>query len=371
MVSFWEKQELLQYDVAIIGAGITGLSTAACILERNPDLSVVVLERGLLPSGASTKNAGFACFGSLTELLADIEVMGEAKMLDLVNMRLAGLRKTRERLGDQAIDLQVKGGYELLPNAQGLEDQLSHVNQALASLFPEPVFEWANDRLNSFGFQGFEKLIFNQYEGQLNTGKLIGQLWHYCSQLGVRIITGAEVTQIQEEDRAVTLQTPAGNFSAHQVGVCTNAFTRRLLDADLAPGRGIVLAIEPEVPLPFEGIFHYEEGYFYFRDFYGKLIFGGGRSLDKAGETTEEFGINEQILDRLHRDLKEKLLPGVNYRVSQQWSGIMAFGDTKEPIIRRISDRIAMGVRLGGMGVAIGSCVGEELAGLILEKERS
>ena len=368
MHSFWEKQELLQYDVAIIGAGITGLSTAACIREQRPDLSVVVLERGLLPTGASTKNAGFACFGSLTELLADIEVMGPDQMLELVEMRLSGLRKTRDRLGDQAIDLQVKGGYELLPKGDDLQDQLHYVNNILSSLLEKPVFRWADEQLKEFRFQGFDRLIFNQYEGQLNTGKLIGQLWQYCAAQGVRIITGAEVTAIQEEENEVRLQTPSGAFAARQVGICTNAFTRKFLQVDLAPGRGMVLAIEPEAPLPFEGTFHYDEGYYYFRDFYGKLIFGGGRNLDKATETTEEFGMNEQILKRLHDDLHEKLLPGVGYRVVQQWSGIMAFGDTKQPIIQQVSDRMAIGVRLGGMGVAIGSCVGEELAQLLVQQ---
>ena len=46
----------------------------------------------------------------------------------------------------------------------------------------------------------------------------------------------------------------------------------------------------------------------------------------------------------------------------------MAFGDTKQPIIQQVSDRMAMGVRLGGMGVAIGSCVGEELAQLLVQQ---
>ena len=42
----------------------------------------------------------------------------------------------------------------------------------------------------------------------------------------------------------------------------------------------------------------------------------------------------------------------------------MGVGSTKAPIVERIDERIAVGVRLGGMGVAIGSLVGQELAEL-------
>ena len=72
MFSYWEQQSFFNYDYIIIGAGITGLSTAIELKERQPKATVLVLERGILPTGASTKNAGFACMCSDTELLADL-----------------------------------------------------------------------------------------------------------------------------------------------------------------------------------------------------------------------------------------------------------------------------------------------------------
>lgn len=368
MISFWEQRSFLNYDVIIVGAGITGLSTAATIKERDPSRSVLVLERGLLPTGASTKNAGFACFGSLTELLSDIDVMGEAATLKLVEKRINGLKKTEARLGKQVIDLKIQGGYELVNHAHELEARMDQVNLLLSELFEKPVFHRVDDRLVSFGMAGFDGLILNSYEGQLDTGKLISSLWEYCNVRGVKVLTGAEVTDVKEEGDTVTVTTASGVFQAKNVALCTNAFTRNFMDIDLIPGRGMVMAIEPAEKLSFQGIFHYDEGYYYFRDFYGKLIFGGGRNLDKTGEETFEFGINPAIEERLHEDLRRRILPGTEYKVIQQWSGIMAFGETKTPIVKNVSDRIAVGARLGGMGVAIGSMVGEELAELILEK---
>lgn len=60
MISFWEKRSLVDYNYLVIGGGIVGLSTAISIKEKVPKSSVLVVERGILPSGASTKNAGFA-----------------------------------------------------------------------------------------------------------------------------------------------------------------------------------------------------------------------------------------------------------------------------------------------------------------------
>ena len=61
MISIWEKESLLSYDAIVVGAGITGLSTAASLKELSPQLNILVLEKGTFPAGASTRNAGCAC----------------------------------------------------------------------------------------------------------------------------------------------------------------------------------------------------------------------------------------------------------------------------------------------------------------------
>ncbi|MCB0620932.1 MAG: FAD-dependent oxidoreductase, partial [Saprospiraceae bacterium] len=99
--SFWERSSLLgRPDLVVIGSGIVGLTAAIRLRERFPDRRVVVLERGSLPSGASTRNAGFACFGSMTELLADLEARPEEEVWQLVGRRWQGLQRLRALLGD-------------------------------------------------------------------------------------------------------------------------------------------------------------------------------------------------------------------------------------------------------------------------------
>lgn len=370
MISIWEQESFLKYDIIIIGAGISGLSTAATLKEKHPKLNVLVLERGLLPTGASTKNAGFACFGSISELAQDRKSLGDDGMINLVKKRWNGLQKTTFRLGENNIGLEKKGGFELIDNNdEHYLDAIPETNQLLKDVFPEDVFSIQSSKLDSFGFGKTKQLINNRYEGQLNTGYLIKSLWQYCNEKGVKIITGAEVIGFKELENEVTVKTKSQLFVCDKLALCTNAFTQTLTDipSNLIPGRGMVLLIQPKSKLTFEGSFHFKEGYYYFRDYHGKLIFGGGRDLDFQNEQTTSFGINEKIESQLHNYLQEIIIPNCEYITQMKWSGIMAFGDNKSPFVSSISDRVFAGVRLGGMGVAIGSIVGEELADLILE----
>ena len=110
MISFWEKKELLSYDLIVLGGGITGMFCALSYREKFPKASIAILERGLFSSGASTKNAGFACFGSLTELIEDIEQMSESDVYKIIQMRIEGLSLLRKTLGDNNLGIQFNGG---------------------------------------------------------------------------------------------------------------------------------------------------------------------------------------------------------------------------------------------------------------------
>lgn len=372
MLSIWERESFINYDVIIVGAGISGLSTAASLKEKIPGLDILVLERGTLPTGASTKNAGFACFGSVSELAQDRKIMGDDQMIELVSKRWSGLQKTISRLGKDKIGLEQKGGYELLSpaNSHYLEE-IEEINGLLKDQFSHPVFAESAKKLEEFKFGKTSHMVYNPFEGQLHSGKLIRSLWDYCNQLGVKTLTGTRVTSIDQNEGSVDVNTEEIRFTAKAVALCTNAFTKSLTkdyQLDITPGRGMVMLVESKEPIPFEGTFHYDEGYYYFRDYHGKVIFGGGRNLEIEKEQTSEFGINKNIEQKLLLDLQEVILPGGEFKVEMKWSGIMAFGATKEPVIKQLGSGLYLGVRLGGMGVALGSMVGDDLAAM-LEKD--
>ncbi len=376
-LSFWESESFQKWDHIVVGGGIVGLSTALSLREKAPDADILVLERGLLPSGASTKNAGFACFGSLTELVEDIKVLGEEGCLALVKRRWEGLQKLRLRVGDAGLGFEQKGGYEVISdNELSYLPELPKVNKLLARLFGIDVFTVAPELGKQFGFNGeyVKSVVANPLEGQLHTGQMMRKLLQIAASRKIHVITGCEVKQHEEAGGRVLVSAVSAatqseiTFQAKKVAFCTNAFAANYFpELEISPGRGLVLVTEPLASVPFEGVFHMQQGYYYFRNIGDRILLGGGRNIDFKGETTTQFGTNEKILAELKRLLQEVIAPGVPTKLEQHWSGIMAFGKTKEPIVKRVSDHVVIGARLGGMGVAIGTLVGEELATLLEE----
>lgn len=372
MLSFWEKDFFIAYDYIIVGSGIVGLSTAVSIKERKPESRVLVLERGVFPTGASTKNAGFACFGSLSEIVADLKKLPEEEVFNLVKLRWDGLQLLRQRLGDEAIDYQNYGGYELLrePELHAL-DELDRVNHLLYPLFGKTVYSIDNQKIHDFAFprEAVNTMVFNPFEAQIHTGRMMKSLLNLATSKGVEVITGAQVAAFEEKQDAVEVALADGPiFKAQQVAFCTNAFSKWFFPSmDIEPGRGAVIVTKPVKGLKLKGTFHYDEGFYYFRNYQDRVIFGGGRNLDIETEKTTNFDINQIIFNKLKSDLETLILPGQEFEIEQTWSGIMAFGPNKKPIIGKQSDRVSAGVRLGGMGVAIGSKIGLQLADLMLQ----
>jgi glycine/D-amino acid oxidase-like deaminating enzyme len=368
MLSFWEKRSFINYDYIVIGAGITGLSVACELKEQNADANVLVLERGMLPTGASTKNAGFACIGSLSENLYDKSVMGEKALLDLVQSRHKGLQILRNRLGDEAIAYDACGGYEIILNSedQNFVSQMDEMNALLYPLFNKNVFSLCHDKIKEFGFSKHaSQLIYNYLEGSIDSGKMMNSLWLHAQKLGVKIITGAEVKSIDENKEAVEVAVNGMSFKAQKIFICTNAFTKSLLpNIELNPGRGQVLVTKPIPNLKVDGTFFFDEGYYYFKNFENRIVFGGGRNLDFEGENTTNFGSNQKIIEKLQTYLKELILPDTDFEIEHTWSGIMSFSDNKLPLVEALSERQFLGVRLNGMGVALGSKIAKDLVAL-------
>src|SRR5882762_7958659 len=137
-LSVWEKESFYApADIVIVGSGLVGLWSAWYLKRSNPSLSITIVERGIIPTGASTRNAGFACFGSLTELIADSQKTGEDKMLELVEMRYKGLKKIRKVFGRREIGYEEQGGYELIaggPDMNQLRSDIDRLNRQLKKI---------------------------------------------------------------------------------------------------------------------------------------------------------------------------------------------------------------------------------------------
>ena len=368
MLSYWEKSSFIHHGLIVVGGGIVGLSTALHYQLAHPKKKVVVIERGLFPSGASTKNAGFVCFGSISELAENARTDSQDELLSLVEKRYKGGLELRQLLGDKRIDYRLVGGYEL--DFQGdLHERIFTFNDWLRPLFKRPVFSDARDNIPAFSFEQtiVKGLVKNQFEGSIDTGKMMDAFARKAREAGVQFYTQTDVLHYVEQANGVevAVSTAEGTLQlmADQLALCTNAFTKALLpEADLEPGRGMVLVTKPLTWTPPQGTFHYHSGYNYFRNAGNRILLGGARHLDLKGETTTKEGINSRLESQLKEDLKRFIAPKRALEIDYAWSGIMAFGEGKSPLLLHPSPRVHAAVRLGGMGVALGTGLGKELA---------
>ncbi len=368
-LSWWEINSwFANVDYTIAGSGITGLHTALRLRERFPASKILVIEKGPLPQGASTKNAGFACFGSLSEIIDDLNYHTEDDVISLIKKRWEGLKLLRKRLGDDVIDFKPYGGYELFleDDTAGFETclrRLPFVNEVLRPLFKADVFAKETDR---FGFKGtHDSLIFNPFEGQIDTGSMMQALLKEAVANNILILNSQTVTACHEITDGVEVALGDFTFTTKKLLFATNGFAEGITGGAVKPARAQVLITEPIPNLDIRGTFHIDRGYYYFRNIGDRILFGGARNLDFEAENTTNFGTTDTIQNQLEKLLREVILPNTPFTVAHRWSGIMGMGDSKYPIVKQLSNHVYCGVRLGGMGIAIGSIIGQELADLV------
>lgn len=371
-LSYWEKKTYFdQIDFLIVGSGIVGCSTAFHLKKRFPDSKIVVIERGYLPSGASTKNAGFACFGSVTELVSDLQTMPQHEVWETVAKRWEGLNYLKSIIGEKNMDFQPIGSWDLIQHrdneiyASSL-DKLEFLNAKIHQITGiDQVF--SEDKLapQKFCFNHIQTSFYNQLEGQIDTGKMMFKWHQLLLENNIPILHGIEAIDIEEFSDSVQVNTNIGPIRTSNTAICVNGFAKQFLkNVDLSPARAQVLITKPIANLPFEGTFHFQSGYYYFRNIHNRVLFGGGRNQDFEGETTTEIQNTDFLINHLKELLKDIILPQTPFEVDYSWAGIMGIGKTKKPIVELIHPRVGIGVRLGGMGVAIGSQVGKEVADL-------
>lgn len=373
--SIWEQESYLApRDVVIVGGGLVGMWSAWFLKQQQPGLRVALLERGLLPSGASSRNAGFACFGSPSEITGDIRKMGRDEALQLVEMRYRGLEMTRRHFPADVVRFEACGGSECFLDGEAYEATLKgleSLNRDLKEITGfYPVFSPKDDLLEQMGLKGFQHLLFNPLEGALHSGALLEALTQMLQGMGVSILTNTEVKGWEEESGGVRVLTSQGfSLSARELLVCTNGFAGQLLPgADVTPARGQVLLTGPIPGLSLKGTFHFDEGFYYFRHLGERILLGGARNKAVAEETTTERETTSKIQAALEYFLGEHVPQASGIPVTHRWAGIMGMGAEKRPLIKRVSEHVSCAVRLSGVGVAISPLVGEQAAGLVLGK---
>lgn len=367
-LSVWEKETFFEpQDIIIIGSGLAGLWSAYEMKLKNKALKITIFEKGIIPSGASTRNAGFACFGSPSELLHDVKIYGENKMWQIAEMRYKGMQKINRVFKDDFIDYEICGGYEVYNSSfdkNELQEGIAWLNKGLKEITGiEKCFTQTGNTMEKFGLSGFESMVENKLEGYLHSGKLLKTLLSKVQSLGVQIFTGIEVTGWQNINDKMVVHTQNGiDCTTEKLLICSNAFTSNLLPGlNVVPARGQIILTSPIENLKLKGAFHYDEGFYYFRNLGNKVLLGGARNKAFSEEQTTEMVTSEIVQDQLEQFLKTQILSGNQFTIEQRWSGIMSFTESKEPIVKRIHDNVVVAIACNGMGVALTPVIAEKV----------
>lgn len=361
--SFWEKQHFFaHYDIIIVGAGLIGLCTSLYLRRSSKSKKILVLDRASLPLGASTRNAGFACFGSPSEILSDLENHSFPAVCELIKKRYRGWNMLFDLLGAKRLRYEATGGYEVFreTDAETYSKCLAlikPINEATQSLMGIDLY--SEDPGSGVG--RFAHVISAPHEGLIDPGSMIKNLLKLVRESDIDVYLGLPCEQLIEHDKQIDVVTPRGALSADQVIVATNGFARQLLPAsDIKPVRNQVLVTTPLQHVP-EGAFHCDEGYLYFRNLQSRLLIGGGRNVALDEEATASFDLTTKIQDNLMQFVKAHITQE-SFEIEFSWSGILGFGNTKIPQVQRQSDRLVLAAGMGGMGIAVGAAVANDAA---------
>lgn len=368
--SFWESPST-SFDIVIIGGGFLG-SWTAYELSKERKLSIAVIESSTLSRGASTNNAGFACFGSASELLSDINFLGEKKSLEITNKRLNGIKKIRSVLGDSAISFDNCGGYEIFFDYDTVpsEDTIQQLNELLqSSLSIHPFRFLSTNEILSQGFSNNVKTaIANPHEGSIHPVKALEALHSLAKYNGVQFFFNTTFQAYNAINSRISVISAGveDTIITKKVIHCTNAFSHY---GDIVPGRGQVLLTSVIESLPFRGTFHYDEGYVYFRNVDSKegrrILLGGGRNKDFSTEESTAFESNPTIMNYLQDFLSSILPTSTDFSIEKTWTGIMGFSKDKLPIVQQLNNNEFLGFACNGMGVALTPIISEEIAALV------
>lgn len=373
-LSVWEQESFYStQDIIIIGSGFMGLWTALHLKLKNSSLRITILEKNITPLGASTRNAGFSCFGSPTEILHDIETMGLEETLEIVKMRFNGLERIKDYFSANQIDLDNCGGYELINKDykyfDQLDEKISWLNEQLKKITEkDQTFVRRDEAIKEKGLIGFDAMIENTLESGLHSGKLVSALIQKVQSFGVTILNGIEVKSWERSLDGMFVYTKQQiRFTSNQLLFCTNGYSNEIApELNITPARGQVI-VTSEIPeLKLSGTFHFDEGFYYWRNLEGRILLGGARNADLEAEYTTDITGSEFIKNKLIAFLKEHIDPIYKYTIENHYCGIMGFTENKKPLITQLDKNVYAVVSCNGMGVALTPIMGEKAADMLL-----
>ncbi len=359
-LSFWDLDFYKEQDYILLGGGIVGINAAIHLKKLQPNKKVLIIDDSWLGGGASSKNAGFVCYGSPTEILDDIENSNIILAAELIERRWEGSKKLLEMVPPNIMDFNKVGGTEVFEDGTKVsKDDIILLNTLMLDVTKiENYFQIGEQSIsNSF----HSKSVEMREEGRIDPKKMMNYLYQIAIGLGVHFLNDT-IIEIIASENLINLK-KYGQIKFGKCGVTLNGYINQVIQSsNVTPVRNVVLITEDIPDLRWDKVVHFNKGYVYFRKIGNKILLGGGRNIDFDAEYSSEVAINQKIHNYLLDFLYSKILKTTKVEVIHQYVGILGFGNDKIPRVKSYTDTIFIASGMGGMGVAIGSKVGLELA---------
>lgn len=213
----------IDVDLAIIGGGFTGVSTAYHFSERYPEKRVALLEAKSLANGASGRNGGM-----MLNWLALTGDYGDELTARIYNTTHAGIQTIEATIAKHKLDVsyRVDGTVTVYTDAQRAESAHEEVEYYQSLGIPEEFYDSAALKAK-LRMEGVYGAVFDPNSGQINGAQLVRGLRPVLLERGVEIYEGTPVLKIREGS-TITLTTPQGEVRAKAIVIATNGYTSKL-----------------------------------------------------------------------------------------------------------------------------------------------
>ncbi|MXQ08135.1 FAD-dependent oxidoreductase [Alphaproteobacteria bacterium GH1-50] len=357
----------IRADVAIVGAGYTGLSTALHAAEKG--LDVVVIDAHRAGFGASGRNGGQAGTGWNKDQIWLEKRLGRDDARKLWDLTVEAKALTRSLVARHAPDADYKPGiFHGAYDKSGIEEWRT-LSEHLAKHYdyPSEMVEGreAVSRIVKTAF--YKGGVMDWDAGHLHPLRYCLGLARAAEAAGVRIFERTEATRIGKGG----IRTPSGTIHADHVVLAGNGYFPDLQDkvsSRVMPINSFIAATEPlgdlaDEVLPMDVAVADDKFVVnYFRLSEDKRLLFGGRENYGLGFPTD-------ILTAL-RARMEKLFPQIaGIGIDYHWGGTLGITIPRLPYIRRIDDQTLVAAGFSGHGVAMTGLAGKILAEAIAGDE--
>jgi glycine/D-amino acid oxidase-like deaminating enzyme len=359
-------------DVAIVGGGLTGLWTAWYLLERDPRLRVVVLEKEIAGFGASGRNGGW-CSALFPRSTASLErAHGTDAALAMRRAMIDTVGEVGRVTADAGIDCDYASGGTIAYARSAVQKRAAIAEIAEAERYGVDEIRWldASD-VHAAGALGAS---LDRHCARLHPGKLVRGLAAALEARGVRILEQTEVTGVGSG----RVETTRGVVSAEHIVVATEGYTATLPTTRrrILPLYSLMIATEPLPPAFWDaiGIAHGQT----FTDYRHLLIYGqrtaddrfafGGRGARYhwGSAIRSEYDRVPRVFDHLRRTLVDLFPAAVDAAVTHRWGGPLGVPrDWHASVAYDPATRIGRAGGYVGDGLSTTNLAGRTLADLI------